>query len=69
MGELTMRRNLRDIIAKGLCSIELMNRHRDEYGSLRHTEPEKPCEHVCDKCWFTADHLLAYIEEHINDIQ
>ena len=64
-----MRRNLRDIIAKSLCEFEILNRHRDEYGSLRQTEPQAPCESICDECWFKADHILINLEDYIDDKQ
>ena len=65
--ELTMRRKIRDIIAKSLCEFDILNRHRDEYGSLRHLEPSTVCESICDECWFRADHILINLEDYIND--
>ena len=63
-----MAAELRDTIARGLCSFTVgINRNRDGYGSLTPREPEKPCDQICDYCWHQADHLITYLEEWKND--
>lgn len=59
-----MTKNLREIIAYGICTFgAVIDRDSNGYGHITPAQPTEACSETCDYCRHCAEHILKTIEE------